>query len=734
MKLRLLAWTSLIACGGAPATPPVNSPLEPPIEPSVDHRVPDPTSRPDPAVKPAVAAEDPYLWLEEVASDKALAWVRARNTTTQAELEAIPRFATSRDRIRAILDSKDRTPYVTKRGAYYYNFWIDEKNPRGLWRRTSLAEYKKPKPKWDIVLDVDALAAKDNESWVYEGVICLYPKYERCLVQLSRGGADARVIRELDVTTKAFVEGGFTLPEAKTSVGWKDRDTIYVATDFGPDTLTQSGYARIVKEWKRGTKLAEATTIFEAKPTDIGVELSRSWDHGRVHDIVSRYLTAYTTESFLRDKDDKSGKLVKLEVPLDAVPGIWDDQILITLRTDWTTGGKTWPKGALLVAPLDGFLAGKRDFTMLFEPAPTKSLDSLTPLNTGIVVNELEDIHNKLYVWKRRKGVWSRQPLVAANTGALDTTSTSPVDEFSETDDYWLVTSGFLTPTTLSLGRLGTPATPLKRSPAYFDAKGLVVVQHFAKSKDGTRVPYFQISRDKLVLDGSNPTLLYGYGGFEVSLTPGYDAVSGAVWEERGGVYVLANIRGGAEYGPAWHQAALTHNRQRAYDDFIAVAEDLIARKVTSTPHLGIQGASNGGLLMGVMLTERPDLFGAVVCQSPLLDMKRYHKLLAGASWMEEYGDPDQPEDWAALAKYSPYHNVHEDTKYPRTLFTSSTRDDRVHPGHARKMVARMLEQGHEVLYYENVEGGHGGAANNEQAAHLLALAYTFLAKQTGLD
>ncbi|TMQ05974.1 MAG: S9 family peptidase [Deltaproteobacteria bacterium] len=679
----------------------------------------------------ANAADDPYLWLEDVTSDRALAWAREHNQVTQAELEAIPSFATSRDRIRAILDSKDKTPYVTKRGAHYYNFWRDDKNPRGLWRRTSLAEYRKPRPAWDVVIDLDALATQDKESWVWQGASCLYPKYERCLVLLSRGGADANVVREFDVTTRKFIDGGFAIPEAKSSVAWKDLDTIYVTTDFGPDTLTASGYPRFAKEWKRGTKLAGAATVFEGKPSDVGVDITRVWDHGRARDIVTREITTFTSETFLRDKD---GKLGKLDLPLDASAGTWDDQLLVTLRSDWTIGGKTWPKGALLAAPLDGFLAGKRDFTMLFEPAATKSLDSIAGLKTAIVVNELDDIHNKLYVWTRGKAGWTHKPFAAARIGALDTTAAWPVDSDGQTDEYWMTTSGFLTPSTLLLGALGKPATPIKNSPAFFDARGLVVEQHFATSRDGTRVPYFQISRDKLTLDGSHPTLLYGYGGFEVSLTPGYDAISGAVWEERGGVYVLANIRGGAEYGPAWHQAALTHNRQRAYDDFIAIAEDLIARKVTSTPHLGIQGGSNGGLLMGVMLTERPDLFGAIVCQSPLLDMKRYHKLLAGASWMEEYGDPDKPDDWAVLAKYSPYQNVHKGTKYPRTLFTTTTRDDRVHPGHARKMAARMLEQGHDILYYENIEGGHGAAVNNEQVAHVSALAYTFLAKQLGLN
>jgi prolyl oligopeptidase len=682
----------------------------------------------EPAKPVATPVEDPYLWLEEVTSDRALTWARERNKHSVGELEAVPSFAKTRDRIRGILDSKDKTPYVTKRGKHYYNFWKDEQNPRGLLRRTTLAEYKKPKPKWETVLDIDALAKAENENWVFGGNSCLYPTYDRCLMSLSRGGADAEVIREFDPIAKKFIPGGFELPEAKSSMAWKDRDTVYVATDFGPGSMTNSGYPRIVKEWKRGTKLSEAVTVYEGQATDVSISASRSWDHGKSYDLVSRAITFFTSELFLRDA---AGKLTKIEIPLDANGGVWNDQLLVTLRSDWKLADKTWPRGAMIAMPLADFLAGKRAFTMLFEPAPNRSLEAAAELKSALVINELEDIKNRLYVWTLKNGKWSKKPF--GKPGAVGTTSLWGVEAASDSDQYWLVRTDFLTPSTLSLGSLGGTAAVLKRSPAFFDTKGLVVEQHFAKSKDGTRVPYFQVSRKQLALDGKAPTLLYGYGGFEASLTPGYDPISGAAWDERGGVYVVANIRGGGEYGPAWHQAALRHNRQRAYDDFIAVAEDLIARKVTSAPHLGIMGGSNGGLLTGVMLTQRPDLFGAVVCSVPLLDMKRYHKLLAGASWMEEYGDPEKPEDWAALAKYSPYQNVKVGTRYPRTLFTSSTRDDRVHPGHARKMVARMLEQGHDILYYENIEGGHGGAANNEQAAFMTALEYTFLAKQLGL-
>ncbi len=708
------------ACAPTPAVPAASPPLAEVSPPAV---VPQPTTQ--------AAVEDPNLWLEDVTGDKPLAWVRDRNKASQSELEALPGFGSLRDRIYGILTSKEKMPYVTKHGHFYYNFWEDDTHVRGLLRRTTLAEYKKPKPAWETVLDLDALNAAEHESWVWKGLHCLYPKYERCLVELSRGGGDSVVVRELDLVKKQFVPGGFSLPEGKSSVAWKDVDTVYVAADFGPGTMTQSGYPRIVKEWRRGTALADAKTIFEGQASDIAVGASRSWDHGKTYDFVLRAVTTYTSEVFTIGGD---GKLVKIDVQPDAKVDAWNGQLLVTLRSDWTLGDKTWPKGALLATGLDDFRAGKRDFTMLYEPTKTTSLDSTAGLKSALVVNVLDNVHNRLSVWTLANKKWTEKPMPGVGANDLNTRALWAVDEDGSTDDYWMDTTGFIEPSTLVLGTLGAPpAPPIKKSPAFFDTKGLVVEQHFATSKDGTKVPYFQISRDHLTLDGSHPTLLYGYGGFEISLTPGYDPIAGAAWEERGGVYVLANIRGGAEYGPAWHQAAVQHNRQNAYDDFIAVSEDLIARKVTSTPHLGIEGGSNGGLLMGVMLTERPDLFGAVVCQAPLLDMKRYHKLLAGASWMEEYGDPDKAEDWAALAKFSPYQNLHAGTKYPRTLFTSSTRDDRVHPGHARKMVARMLEQGDDVLYYENIEGGHGGAADLKQAAYVGALEYSFLAKQLGL-
>lgn len=716
--LTLVVSFSLLACTSQSAATTAPPPAAAPAPASVaDAGV---------AAAPVSKAEDPYLWLEEVTGEKPLAWAREQNAVSQKELEGVTGFGELRDRLRKIYDSKEKIPTPSVLGKYVYNFWKDQEHPRGLWRRTSLAEFKKPAPKWELVIDVDALGKAEKENWVWHGASCLYPKYERCLVSLSRGGADANVVREFDAVKKDFVANGFALPEAKSEVSWKDLDTLYVGTDFGPGSLTDSGYPRIVKEWKRGTPLAEAKTIFEGKQTDVAVSGYREFDHGKTRDWISRSPSFFTEEAFLLE----NGKLEKIDKPDDASVSAWDDQVLLKLRTDWTAGGKTWPAGALLIAPLKDFRAGKRDFTMLFEPKPNTSLESYAGTKTAILVVELEDVKSMLYLHTRTKTGWKREKLDAPSVGSF------VVGAYDEdvSDDYWFTDSGFTTPSTLSLGNVAKKARePIKKNPVFFNADGIEATQHFATSKDGTKVPYFQVSKKGLVLDGSAPTVLDGYGGFEVSLTPYYNSTAGAAWLERGGVFVEANIRGGGEYGPNWHNQALKHNRQRAYDDFIAIAEDLIARKVTSTPKLGIIGGSNGGLLMGVMLTQRPDLFGAIVCQVPLLDMKRYHKLLAGASWMEEYGDPEKPEDWAALAKFSPYQNVKAGVRYPRTLFMTSTRDDRVHPGHARKMVARLLELKQDILYYENIEGGHGGAANNEQRAHMFALAYTFFSKQLGL-
>jgi prolyl oligopeptidase len=668
----------------------------------------------------APAPEDRYLWLEDVTGDKALDWVRARDEETAAALETGD-FPAMEKRILDILDSEARIPYVEKLGPYYYNLWKDAKNPRGLWRRTTLDEYRKEHPAWETVIDLDALGAAENENWVWHGADCLKPDYKRCIVQLSRGGADADVVREFDLETRSFVKDGFSLPEAKSSVGWLDADTLYVGTDFGPGSMTASGYPRIAKIWKRGTPLDQAETIYEGKPEDMAVAAFRDHTKGFERDFVYRAISFYSSELFLR----RDGRLVKIEKPDSANASVHRDVLLVELRDDWTVGGRTYPAGALLATDFEAFLKGERRLDVLFEPTERKSLAGFSPTLSHVLVNELDNVKNRVYVLSRESGRWTREPL--PGMPELGTVTANAVDE-DASDDYFMTATDFLTPTSLSLGTVGKGAPEkLKQLPAYFDATGLVASQHEAVSKDGTRIPYFQVSRKDLVRNGSNPTLLYGYGGFEIPMLPGYSAGVGAAWLEKGGVYVLANIRGGGEFGPKWHKAALKANRHKAYEDFIAVAEDLVRRRVTSTPHLGIQGGSNGGLLMGNMLTMRPDLFGAVVCQAPLLDMRRYSVLLAGASWMEEYGNPDDPKEWEFIRKFSPYHNLKAGVKYPPTLFTTSTRDDRVHPGHARKMAARMLDAKQDVLYYENTEGGHAGAATNKQQAHMSALAYAFL-------
>lgn len=667
--------------------------------------------------------QDPYLWLEDVNGQRCLDWVRQQNAVSSKQLQGLEDFEPIRSHLLAILNSKERIPMVAKAGPYLYNFWRDEKNVRGLWRRTTLEEYKKPEPAWETVLDLDELAATEKENWVWHGYKMLEPTYDRALVFLSRGGADAQVTREFDIGRKEFVVDGFQLPEAKSEAAWRDRNTLYVATDFGPNSLTSSGYPRIVKQWKRGTPLSAATTVFEAEASDVWAGANVYLDRGRKYEFVYRGVTFFTNETFLRCGDE----WVRIDKQDDAEVSTFADQLLLTLRSDWTVGGKTWPAGALLAAELEGYLRGERNFSMLFEPAERKSLAAVSGTKNHLIVNELENVRNQLYLLTRESEGWSRQRIDTPDFGSVRVWGLEP----EESDDYFMSVEDFLTPSSLYLGAVGREEREkLKSLPAFFNAGELEVGQFEAISRDGTRVPYFQVSSKAMKLNGKNPTLLHGYGGFEISMVPSYAAGVGAAWLERGGVYVLANIRGGGEFGPKWHQAALKLNRQRAYDDFIAVAEELVRRKLTSPSHLGIQGGSNGGLLMGVMFTQRPELFKAVVCKVPLLDMKRYNKLLAGASWMAEYGDPDKPEQWAYIKCYSPYHNVKKSVRYPRVLFTTSTRDDRVHPGHARKMVARMKEQGHDVLYYENIEGGHGGAANNKQAAFMSALGYTFLLKE----
>jgi len=681
----------------------------------------------------AQTPDDPYLWLEEVQGEKALAWARERNAAARRQLEAHPRFSAMRERFVEILNSRDRIPYITRQGDWFYNLWRDDKNKRGLWRRTTLAEYRKAAPAWETVLDLDALAARENENWVWSSASCFGPSYRRCLLSLSRGGADAVVVREFDTVDKRFVDGGFTLPEAKTDVAWIDENTIYVGTDFGPGSLTVSGYPRLIKRWRRGQPLAEAATVFEGEAQDVSAWVTVDRTPGYERTLFGRSLDFYNTRQFLLQS---GGKTLEIDKPRDASVNFHREHLLLELRSNLEAGGATFPRGSLLAVDAHAYLrGGLRRLTPLFTPTATRSLAGYTVTRTRIVLNVLDNVASRLEEWHSADGRWQRREVSAPYPGTLGVSGVQDAllahDALAE--HYAMTSVDFLTPDTLWLARTGTDQRErLKSRPAFFDSTGMRVEQRFASSKDGTRVPYFVVWPRGAKADGSNPTLLYGYGGFEQSMQPWYSAGYGSAWYSQGGVLVVANIRGGGEFGPGWHQAAIKAHKQKSYDDFIAVAEDLIANKITSPRHLGIEGGSNGGLLVGAVMLQRPELFNAVVCQVPLLDMKRYHKLLAGASWMAEYGDPDDPVDWATIAGYSPYHNVKPGLKLPKVLFTTSTRDDRVHPGHARKMAARMLEQGHELLYYENIEGGHGGAADNFQRADILALEFAFLWQQLG--
>ncbi|TNY25313.1 S9 family peptidase [Fulvimonas soli] len=679
-----------------------------------------------PAPAGTQASDDPYLWLEDIHGARAMDWVKAQNAVTERRFASSPEFARTRDRILEVLDSDARIPYVARHGDHLYNFWQDKAHPRGLWRRTTLEEYRKAEPKWEVLLDVDALNKAEGKRWVFKGAECLKPAYERCLVSLSPDGGDAVAVREFDIPSKSFVKGGFELPVAKSQVGWIDQDRIYVGTDFGPGSMTRSSYPRIVKEWKRGTPLAAAAAVHEARPDDMTVSAFHDRTPGFERDFVVVVTDFFHTENYLR----KDGGLVHLDLPSDAAGfDAHREWLLVQTRTPWTTGGATYPGGALLAIRFDDFMAGKRDFAVLFRPDEHTALSSFAWTRHHLILDVLDDVKSRLEVLTppaSGNGDWPRAPMAGAPSMSTVTVADTDPDN---SDEYWLSVTGFLTPSSLQRGVLGGGAAEtLKQSPAFFDASRFQVNQHFVASKDGTRVPYFEIAPKDLKLDGSNRTLLYGYGGFEVSLEPFYSGSIGRAWLERGGVYVIANIRGGGEYGPRWHQAALKADRLRAYEDFAAVAQDLVRRGVTSPRHLGAEGGSNGGLLMGNMLTLYPQLFGAIACEVPLLDMKRYVHLSAGASWIAEYGDPDDPGQWAFIRTFSPYQNLKPGMHYPPVLFYTTTSDDRVGPVQARKMAAKMQGMGYkDVWFFENLEGGHGAGADNKQSAHMHALAYDFL-------
>jgi prolyl oligopeptidase len=619
-----------------------------------------------------------------------------------------------------VLDTDARIPYVARRGEYLYDFWRDAANPRGLWRRTTLESYRTDDIEWDVMLDVDELARADGENWVWAGPTVIAPEYTLALISLSRGGADATVVREFDMRTRTFVDDGFELPEAKSDVEWEDEDTILVGTDFGPGSLTDSGYPRIIKRWRRGQPLAEAETVFTGETTDVsvGAGVDRTPGYERIR--VSRALDFFNHERF----ELRGDELIRIDVPSDAGTSAHRDWFLIKPRTDWEVGGITYVAGSLLAANYDELVSGTINLTPVFEPDEHTFLYHYAWTRDKLVMVTLADVASRVEIVT--PGTWDREPV--PNIPAATNTVIVAADEFS--DEIFLDSSGFDTPSRLLWGQAGGELTEIKTAPAFFDAEDVTVDQYFAVSADGTKIPYFVVGHRNA--QGPGPTLLGGYGGFENSSTPGYGPVLGRLWLARGGTYALANIRGGGEYGPRWHTQAMREGRHLVAEDFAAVAADLVRRGITTVEQLGAQGGSNGGLLMGIMLTQYPELFAALVCSVPLLDMRRYHLLLAGASWVAEYGDPDNPDDWEFISKYSPYQNISADAHYPALLMTTSTRDDRVHPGHARKMTAALEAAGHEVLYYENIEGGHGGAADNAQAAFKTALTYEFLHRTLG--
>lgn len=664
--------------------------------------------------------DDPYLWLEDVDSEKALEFVNIENKKTEAKLTSYPYYEDIYEKSLEIYNSTDRIAYPSTYGDYVYNFWKDKDHVRGIWRRTKKADYISGNAKWETMLDIDALAKKDNKKWVYKGASGLYPNYNRFLIRLSNGGGDAVEIKEYDTEKKQFIDDGFYIPESKGGASYVDINTLIVASDFGEGTMTTSGYSNQVKLWKRGTDLKEANLIFEGDLSDVGSGGGVLRESDKKYIMVRRGITFYTRETHIWHNE----KLVKLDIPDDsAMSGLLNNQLILNLKSDWTVGGSTYKQGAIISLNMDDLLVGNHNTQLIYEPDEFSSISGISTTKNKLLLNVLNNVNSQLFIYTFTGKSWEFNQVDAPKYGNLSVVST---DEL--TDDYFFQFENFLIPETLYYANAqNNTFKSFKSLPAYFDASKYQVDQFKAKSSDGTLIPYFVVSPKDMKLESGNPTLLYAYGGFEVSISPSYLGAMGANWLGNGGIYVLANIRGGGEFGPKWHQAGLKENRQLVYDDFYAVSEDLIMKKITSPKHLGIMGGSNGGLLVGVAFTQRPELYNAVSCNVPLLDMKRYNKLLAGASWMGEYGNPDIPEEWAYIKEYSPYQNLKSDVEYPEVYFYTSTRDDRVHPGHARKMAAKMIDMGYPIYYYENTEGGHAGSSTNEQRAKSSAMGLSYM-------
>lgn len=687
---------------------------------------------------------DPYLYLEET-NDETLEWIDQHNDTTFRTFRG-PVFDSIHDDVYEILAARDHLIAGTKRADFVYNFYTDGDFPRGLWRRTSAESYMayvspETEPEWETLLDVGALGRAEDTSWVFQSARLLRPSYDRALITLSPGGSDVSVTREFDLPTRSFVspdDGGFVTPLSKGSMGWIDHDTVVITADFseadadGSPSVTESGYPLSARVWRRGTALKNATEIFAGQPTDVLAGASFDTTPGFERLFAFQLTDFRTTILYLVDQD--SLELTEIQLPHTSEVGFWHEWALVQLRHDWELGNRSFPAGSLLAVPVDATLRGptENDVHVLYTPTPTSSFLSLSALKTGLAFTTLDNVQTRVYSAHVNDDGWLVRDVTPDHDDFL-TIGIGPVEP-DESDDLWVMTNGFLTPTTLShatVSDTGLEVTKLRSAPERFDSAGLEVRQRWVQSDGGIRVPYFVVGTPD-VLDGLRPsrTLLEGYGGFEVSRLPSYLATYGKIWLEKGDVYALANIRGGGEFGPEWHQAALKQHRHKAYEDFAVVARDLVDSRITTVAQLGAHGGSNGGLLMGNMYTTYPELFGALVVRAPLLDMKRYSHMLAGASWVGEYGDPDS-EDWEYLQKYSAYHNV-TPGPHPPILFTTSSRDDRVHPGHARKMMARLEDMGLEAYYYENTEGGHAGAADLDQQSTVLALMFSFLDQKLG--
>ncbi len=678
--------------------------------------------------------EDPFMWLEDVDAEQSMDWVHQQNKNTADQYKSMPLYAELYEQALSTLNNKSRIPSVSQRGEWVYNYWKDEKNPRGIYRRAQLKDFNKnAEPKWQTVLDMDLYNAEHEGNWVFKGMNCLAPEYRRCLVSISPGGGDAVMLQEFNMKDKKFIKDGFSLPKSKMRATWRDKDHLFVATDFGPGSMTASGYPRIMKLWQRGTELSAAKTLLEASPESVSVYAYRSGKGDTAKDFIIDS-TSFWTNQYYQWVDDKA---LAFDIPQSAtVNGVFQGKVIISLQEDWQFQGQNLSEGAVLMIN-PAVLTGQKtvvesdDWQVFLQPAANENIESINTSDETVIVTLLSDVVSQVKVYTpSADGDWQIKHIEFPDHGAIGVTA---VDD--ESGSFFAEYESFITPPTLYHvnGKTLQPKA-VKSQTQSFDPEPYQVEQFFARSADGTFIPYFIVMNKNTKFDGNNPTHIFSYGGFRNALTPSYsgsyEALEGAygkMWLDRGGVFVSANIRGGGAYGPKWHKSALLANKTKSYEDFEAVAEDLIKRKITSPQHLGIEGRSNGGLLVGATMTRRPDLYGAVICGVPLLDMQRYNKLLAGASWVGEFGDPDIPEQWAYLKTYSPYQNLKPKTDYPATFFYTSTRDDRVHPGHARKMAAKMMSYGYPIWYYENTEGGHGGSSTNEQLAERLALAYTHL-------